>query len=163
MSTYATMTGWVQCTSEDDFKALIGTLKGGGWINESDQFTDEAGTPLWGAEGRHIHPELLLLEIPFFCHRNLCRIEFFPEGSKRRGMIAGSCTDGCAEVWTATPAGSVSRDLKEFMEGPCDPPDVEAGSDEEEQAWEDYSDALNEAECEFFNLTPIPEIPTQRA
>lgn len=157
------MTGWVQCTSEEDFDRLIRELEEAGWLNEAGQFVDELNTPLVRCEtDRHVNRELLLLEIPFACHRNLCRVEFFPPGARRRGMIAGTCTDGCCEAWLATPVGTSSTDLKEYMEEPCDPPECNPGDKGEEQAWEDYHSVLSEAECEFFNQVPMLNPPTRR-
>lgn len=146
------MSGWVQFPTDEDFDGVLDHLRTGEWM-KGDVFTDEQGKALGDC---HVHREARVLEIPFYCYRNLCRIDFFPEGHRRRGYIIGTCTDGCEEAWIQNHYSTLKMDLEDFFDEPYN----EADYEDEDAAVTARMEFVNDAESCFFGGMLIPDQPT---
>lgn len=90
MSFYATIHGEIAYEKREDFEAAVKILDEGGWIKDG-KFIDECGEVI---SGKDIHEESRVINIPYFCHRNLSRVlnELFIGG---KGEVIWTSTDGC--------------------------------------------------------------------
>lgn len=102
MSFYATLTGYVQYRTHDQFHAVLTRLQKGGWLDGGYQWTAE------NDGDRPIHPasidfDQLLLVIPLDLYRNLARITTELFAGAVDGELVISSTDGCFDAWIERP------------------------------------------------------------
>jgi len=113
MSFYAHLEGEITYKDRETFNSVVSLLKKGGWI-EGKMFVDESGEVIGWSDGdfEDIDEKNLVINIPNFCHRNLSRVDFFPEGAT--GWIVGASTDGCFEGWIIRDGSQSDVDLDKW-------------------------------------------------
>lgn len=99
MGFYAKCKGSVKYKSKEDFEKVVKMLKNDGYINDDNMFTnsdDENGGGILGEGGgpRDCDEDLLTVNIPYSCYKNLTRVfEDLMRGGA--GRIVWTSTDSC--------------------------------------------------------------------
>ena len=117
MSFYATMTGEITYPDHESFQAVLNRLENGGWIVDG-KFVDETNQPI--DDEPCVDKEHKTIRIPLFCHRNLTRVEFFPD-SKGKGYVIGTSTDGCFVGWVSEDGTTTDYDLNDWAKENLEP------------------------------------------
>lgn len=141
MSFYSTMQGEIKYEDRASFEGVLIRLRQGGWV-EGDSFVDETGSKMTDGSTQ-IDPEALTIRIPLFCHRNLSRVDFFPEGAK--GYLVGASSDGCFTGWVIEDGQEQTYDLDEW----ASENEMRPKPDEDED-WDAANDWRDDVIQEFF-------------
>ena len=145
MSFYATITGEITYPNPASFAKMVEELQSGGWVDKNGCFVDECGDKF--SETPNIHPNALVIDIPLAHHRNLSRVNFFPEGAK--GYVVGTSTDGCFEGWVIEDGEEKSYDLEEWAKENMDGEDkVGPDPDDDFDLYVEWQSLVEEA---FFD------------
>jgi hypothetical protein len=94
MSTYVTMSGYIEYKDKKTLDNNLQLLKQNGYINDELCWVDEVGE-LISDEPSFIQNSII---VPTFCYRNLYRLNNDLTKDSERHCLDMVCTDGCVEI-----------------------------------------------------------------